>query len=232
MNPHLALSSINHYYGSAQSLRSVSLSIGRGKCLALLGRNGAGKSTLLRCITGLLAPSHGEIRLDDADITAWPSHRRSHAGIAYVPQGREIFSDLTVGENLRITAKAHGIRDSAIEDEVTTLFPVLREMWRRRGGDLSGGQQQQLAIGRALMGKPSILILDEPTEGIQPNIVNLIETVIADLKGRMTILLVEQYYDFAQTLADTYVVMERGAVIAEGEGADMGRDNISRFLSI
>lgn len=228
----LTVEGLRSRYGRIEVLHGVDLKVDSGEIVTVVGANGAGKTTLLRCLTGLLPLSQGQIRLDDADITTWPSHRRSHAGIAYVPQGREIFSDLTVGENLRIAAKAHGIRDRTVEEEITTMFPVLGEMWRRRGGDLSGGQQQQLAIGRALMGRPSLLILDEPTEGIQPNIVKLIETVIAGLKGRMTILLVEQYYDFAATLADTYVVLERGAIVASGEGSAMDRDNVSRFLSI
>jgi urea transport system ATP-binding protein len=149
-----------------------------------------------------------------------------------VPQGRDIFPDLSVGENLMISFKANGGVDSAVLDEVCTLFPVLRSMWRRRGGDLSGGQQQQLAIGRALMGRPRLLVLDEPTEGIQPSIVKSIEGVIASLKGRMSILLVEQYFDFAKSLADHYVVLNRGAVVAAGTGASMDKDTISRFLSI
>jgi urea transport system ATP-binding protein len=232
MTLHLEISAVDHHYGGAQSLRAVSFAVGRGECVALLGRNGAGKTTLLRCVTGVFRASRGAMRLNGDDIAAWPSYRRTRSGIGYVPQGREIFADLTVGENLRVAAKAIGVRDGAVEDEVCGLFPVLREMWRRRGGDLSGGQQQQLAIGRALMGRPTLLILDEPTEGIQPNIVKLIESVIAGLKGRITILLVEQYYDFARTLADKYVVLERGAVVAAGAGADMDRDQVSRFLSI
>ncbi len=232
MNACLSIARLDHRYGSAQSLRGVSLEIGRGQCLALLGRNGAGKTTLLRCLVGLLAPSGGRMLLDGQDIGAWPSFRRARGGIGYVPQGREIFTGLSVGENLLIAAKSHGMRDGAALDEVCALFPVLRTMWRRRGGDLSGGQQQQLAIGRALMGRPSLLVLDEPTEGIQPSVVKSIEQAIASLKGRVAILLVEQYYDFARTLADRYVVLERGAVAAEGAGADMDRDNVSRYLSI
>jgi urea transport system ATP-binding protein len=228
----LTLHDIDHHYGSAQSLRGVSLQIGDGECLALLGRNGAGKTTLLRCLTGLLRPSAGQIMADGVDIVAWPSFRRCRSGIGYVPQGREIFADLTVGENLMISFKANGGGDRAVIDEVCTMFPVLRTMWRRRGGDLSGGQQQQLAIGRALMGRPRLLVLDEPTEGIQPSIVKTIETVIASLKGRMSILLVEQYFDFAQSLADRYVGLSRGAVVAEGLGRDMDKSAISRFLSI
>ena len=174
----------------------------------------------------------GRILLGGVEIGGWPSFRRVRGGIGYVPQGREIFSDLSVGENLLISQKAHGGRDGAVLDEVASLFPVLRQMWRRRGGDLSGGQQQQLAIGRALMGSPTLLVLDEPTEGIQPSIVKSIEAVIASLKGRMSILLVEQYYDFAHSLADRYVVLNRGAVAASGDGAGMDRGTISRFLSI
>ncbi len=232
MNPCLSIARLDHRYGSAQSLRGVSLEIGRGQCLALLGRNGAGKTTLLRCLVGLLPPSGGRMLLDGQDIGAWPSFRRARGGIGYVPQGREIFTGLSVGENLLIAAKSHGVRDAAALDEVCALFPVLRTMWRRRGGDLSGGQQQQLAIGRALMGRPSLLVLDEPTEGIQPSVVKSIEGAIASLKGRVAILLVEQYYDFARTLADRYTVLERGAVAAEGAGADMDRDHVSRYLSI
>jgi urea transport system ATP-binding protein len=228
---HLHIDGLDHHYGSAQSLRGVSLAIEPGECVALLGRNGAGKTTLLRCIAGLLRPSSGQMLLDGLPIGAWPSFRRAHGGIGYVPQGREIFADLSVGENLMVSMRAHGKRDPALLDEICTLFPVLRTMWRRRGGDLSGGQQQQLAIGRALMGRPRLL-LDEPTEGIQPSIVKSIEAVIASLKGRMSILLVEQYFDFACSLADRYVVLQRGAVAATGAGAEMDRDAISRFLSI
>ncbi len=232
MTMDLAIKDLDHHYGSAQSLRGVSLDIRQGQCLALLGRNGAGKSTLLRCLVGLLRPSGGRIIADGTDIAGWPSFRRCRAGIGYVPQGREIFPDLSVGENLLISFRANGGTDDGVLDEVCALFPVLRSMWRRRGGDLSGGQQQQLAIGRALMGRPRLLVLDEPTEGIQPSIVKNIETVIASLKGRMSILLVEQYFDFAKSLADHFVVLNRGGVVASGAGASMDKDTISRFLSI
>ena len=232
MTAYLSIEGVDHHYGSAQSLRGVSLQVGRGQCVSLLGRNGAGKTTLLRCLVGLLPPSGGRMLLDGRDIGAWPSFRRARGGIGYVPQGRDIFPGLSVSENLQVAAKSQGVRDGAVLDEVCTLFPVLRAMWGRRGGDLSGGQQQQLAIGRALMGRPSLLVLDEPTEGIQPSIVAAIEGAVASLKGRIAILLVEQYYDFARSLADRYVVLERGAVAAEGAGADMDRDNVSRYLSI
>ena len=242
MTDHLAIDALDHHYGSAQSLRGVSLSIRPGECLALLGRNGAGKTTLLRCLTGALRPTSGRILLDGADIVAWPGHRRCHAGIGYVPQGREIFSDLSVAENLAIAHRARRKRagqgttpadtEHAALDEVFALFPVLREMGRRRGGDLSGGQQQQLAIGRALMGRPRLLVLDEPTEGVQPSLVKAIEAAITSLKGRMSILLVEQYLDFAAALADRYVVLGRGAVVARGRGPDLPRDGLDRFLSV
>ena len=232
MSAYFAVDSLDHHYGSAQSLRGVSLALDEGQCLALLGRNGAGKTTLLRCLVGLLAPSAGQIALQGRDIAGWPSFRRVRGGIGYVPQGREIFAGLSVAENMLISQKAHGGADKDTLDEVCTLFPVLRAMWTRRGGDLSGGQQQQLAIARALMGRPRLLLLDEPTEGVQPSIVKSIEAVIARLKGRMSILLVEQYYDFARPLADRYVVLDRGAVVAQGHGADMDRDGVSRLLSI
>lgn len=228
----LSIEDLNHHYGSAQSLRGISLDIADGECVTLLGRNGAGKTTMLRCLVGLLRPSSGRISLDGVDITNWPSFRRCRGGIGYVPQGRDIFADLSVGENLMISSKAHGIRDSTALDEVCEMFPVLRQMWRRRGGDLSGGQQQQLSIGRALMGRPRLLVLDEPTEGIQPNIVKAIEHVISSLKGKISILLVEQYFDFAQSLADQYVVLNRGTVVAAGVGKEMDKDQLSRFLSI
>ena len=232
MSAHLSMDAVDVHYGSAQILRGVSLAMAEGQCLALLGRNGAGKTTLLRCLVGLLAPSAGQITLGGIDIGGWPSFRRTRAGIGYVPQGREIFADLSVAENLLIGQKARGISDSAWLDEICTLFPVLRQMWRRRGGDLSGGQQQQLAIGRALMGRPRLLVLDEPTEGIQPSVVKSIEAVIASLKGRMSILLVEQYFDFARQLADRFVVLDRGAVAASGDASEMDRDRLARFLSV
>ena len=232
MTPLLAIDGVDHHYGSAQSLRAVSLEIAEGECLALLGRNGAGKTTLLRCLMGLLPLSRGRITLRGESIGGWSSSRRVRAGIGYVPQGRDIFADLSVAENLLIGQKVRGARDEPLLDEVCSLFPILRGMWNRRGGDLSGGQQQQLAIGRALMTRPRLLVLDEPTEGIQPSIVRSIEDVIASVKGRMSILLVEQYFDFARSLADRYVVLNRGAVALSGNGAEMDRDTLGRYLSI
>ena len=233
MSADLRIEGLDHHYGTAQSLRGVSLAIAPGQCLALLGRNGAGKTTLLRCLGGLHPSSGGRIVLDGVPIDDWPSYRRARAGIATVPQGREIFASLTVGENLLLGAKAQAIHDSgALVDEVCALFPVLRTMWARRGGDLSGGQQQQLAIGRALMGRPRLLVLDEPTEGVQPSIVRAIEAAIGSLKSRMSILLVEQYVDFARSLADRFVVLSRGAVVAEGDVAQMDHDALRGFLAI
>jgi urea transport system ATP-binding protein len=175
----------------------------------------------------------GQILLEGKDITRAPSHERARAGLGYVPQGREIFADLSVGQNIEIVLRNHHVETpDVLTDEIVTLFPVLGEMWRRRGGDLSGGQQQQLAIGRALASQPKLLILDEPTEGIQPSIVQAIEDAIRQLKGRMAILLVEQYYDFAQSLADSYVVLDRGRVLRSGRGADMEADGVADLLSI
>jgi urea transport system ATP-binding protein len=223
---------LDQYYGSAQVLRGVSFEIAPGECLAVLGRNGAGKTTLLKCIAGVLAQSRGGIFVDDEDISTWATHRRSKAGLAYVPQGREIFSELTVRENIEAAARAHGtLRDGAVEEAVA-LFPILREMWRRSGGALSGGQQQQLAIARALVTRPKLLILDEPTEGIQPNIVAAIKEVIEALKTRISVLLVEQYLDFAVGLSDAYLVLSRGAIVDAGRRETMNRDALSRHISI
>lgn len=223
---------LDQYYGSAQVLRQVSFEIKPGECLAVLGRNGAGKTTLLKCLMGVLPVARGRVLVDDADITGWPSHRRSAAGLAYVPQGREIFSELTVAENIEAAARAHGtLRTSALDDTIA-LFPVLKQMWRRPGGALSGGQQQQLAIARALVTQPSLLILDEPTEGIQPSIVTAIEEILVSFKGKISLLLVEQYLDFAVRLADDFVVLSRGAIVETGRMEASSRDLLSRYISI
>ncbi|MGA0564406.1 urea ABC transporter ATP-binding subunit UrtE [Ancylobacter sp. VNQ12] len=223
---------LDQYYGSAQVLRHVGFEIQPGECMAVLGRNGAGKSTLLKCIMGVLAPSAGRVLLDGADVTGWSPNRRSRAGLAYVPQGREIFSELTVGENIEAAARAHGTYGTRAMDEALDLFPVLREIWKRPGGVLSGGQQQQLAIARALVTQPRLLILDEPTEGIQPNIVALIGEVLRALKGRMSILLVEQYLDFAIETADAFVILSRGAVVETGRAPTMNRAHLTRFIAV
>ncbi|KQZ40101.1 urea ABC transporter ATP-binding subunit UrtE [Duganella sp. Root1480D1] len=226
---------LNQYYGSSHTLRSISLQVARGQCLALLGRNGVGKTTLLKCLMGVLPVSGGTVRLAGRDITRQPPHVRAAAGIAYVPQGREIFARLTVEENLRMgMAILPGRQAARISGEVYELFPVLKDMLQRRGGDLSGGQQQQLAIARALLQRPQVLILDEPTEGIQPSIIKDIERVIRLLRqrGDMAILLCEQYFDFAHALADQFVVLSRGAVVAAGSQAQMAGDDVTRYLSV
>jgi urea transport system ATP-binding protein len=224
--------SLDQHYGSAQVLRQVGFEIMPGECLAVLGRNGAGKTTLLKCLMGVLPVSRGRVLVDDTEISTWPSHRRSAAGLAYVPQGREIFSELTVGENIEAAARAHGTFGTNVLDETIALFPVLKQMWRRPGGALSGGQQQQLAIARALVTKPSILILDEPTEGIQPNLVAAIKDVLAAFKGRISLLLVEQYLDFAISLADAFVVLSRGTVAEAGRMESSSRELLSRYIAI
>jgi urea transport system ATP-binding protein len=203
-----------------------------GECLAVLGRNGAGKTTLLKCLMGVLPVSRGRVLVDDTEISGWPSHRRSAAGLAYVPQGREIFSELTVGENIEAAARAHGTFGTPAMDDTIALFPVLKQMWRRPGGALSGGQQQQLAIARALVTQPGLLILDEPTEGIQPNLVAAIKDVLAAFKGKISLLLVEQYLDFAVSLADAFVVLSRGTVAEQGRMEQSSRDLLSRYIAI
>ena len=229
----LAVSNLNQYYGGSHILRNLSFEAPAGKVTALLGRNGVGKSTLLKTLMGLLPAKSGQVLFQQKDITAVKPYERVRAGIGYVPQGREIFPRLTVEENLQmgLAARPSG---TSIPERIFEMFPVLRSMLRRRGGDLSGGQQQQLAIGRALAVGPRLLILDEPTEGIQPSIIKDIERAIRTLaeSGEMEILLVEQYYDFARSLADQYLVMERGEIAARGAGADMDRDDVRRLLAV
>jgi urea transport system ATP-binding protein len=228
----LSVANLNQYYGGSHILRDLSFEVPAGKVTALLGRNGVGKSTLLKALMGLVPPRTGTVKFAGQDLTHAKPDTRARAGIGYVPQGREIFPRLSVGENLEIgLATKPG---AAVPARVFELFPVLREMLRRRGGDLSGGQQQQLAIGRALAMGPALLILDEPTEGIQPSIIKDIERVIRSLarSGEMAILLVEQYYDFARSLADQYLVMERGEFVARGPGADMDVDRVKELLAV
>jgi urea transport system ATP-binding protein len=229
----LAVSDLNQYYGGSHILRNLSFEAPAGKVTALLGRNGVGKSTLLKTLMGLLPAKSGQVLFQQRDITAVKPYERARAGIGYVPQGREIFPRLTVEENLQM-GLATGPPGTRIPERIFEMFPVLRTMLRRRGGDLSGGQQQQLAIGRALAVRPKMLILDEPTEGIQPSIIKDIERAIRTLaeSGEMAILLVEQYYDFARSLADQYLVMERGEIVARGAGADMDRDDVRRLLAV
>jgi urea transport system ATP-binding protein len=231
----LEATQLNQYYGSSHTLRGVSLSVRKGECMALLGRNGVGKTTLLKCLMGVLPVASGGVVLNGRDITKMTPHKRAAAGIAYVPQGREIFARLTVEENLLMgMAVKSGRQSKLIREEVYELFPVLKDMLQRRGGDLSGGQQQQLAIARALLADPQVLILDEPTEGIQPSIIKDIERVIRLLRerGDMAILLCEQYFDFAKALADQFVVLSRGAVVAQGGPAEIDSEDVRRHLAI
>jgi urea transport system ATP-binding protein len=229
----LTIANVNQYYGGSHILRDVAFDVPDGKCTALLGRNGVGKTTLLKCLMGLLPIRSGDIRLHERSIASLPPYARAALGIGYVPQGREIFPRLTVGENLQM-GLATQKRGTGIPGFIFEMFPVLKDMLGRRGGDLSGGQQQQLAIGRALALRPKLLILDAPTEGIQPSIIKDIERAIRKLtgSGEMAILLVEQYYDFAKSLADRYVVLSRGEVVAKGDGADMDANDVRRFLAV
>ena len=230
----LEVASIDLHYGAAQALRAVSLSARLGEVTCVLGRNGVGKTSLLRALVGQHPISRGAIRFDGHDITRLPPHERARGGIAYVPQGREIFPLLTVEENLK-TGFAPLKRDErVVPDDIFSLFPVLGEMLRRRGGDLSGGQQQQLAIGRALVMRPRLLLLDEPTEGIQPSIIKDIGRAIAYLRGlkQMAIVLVEQYLDFARELGDQFVVMERGSITYSCDRANMEEAALKRALAI
>ncbi len=223
--------SLDVYYGESRILRSVDIAVRPGRITALMGRNGVGKTTLLKAIIGLLPARAGSVSLQGVDLTRQAPERRARAGIAYVPQGREIFPKLTVEENLRMGLESRpGPRPPRLpKDEVYGMFPFLAKMEKRLGGNLSGGQQQQLAIARALLGKPKVLLLDEPTEGIQPSIVEDIGRVLEDLKakGDLAILLVEQFLDFARSLADDYVILERGAVVEAG-GIDLLDDEKAR----
>jgi urea transport system ATP-binding protein len=229
----LTVSALNQYYGGSHTLRDVAFEAPGGAVTAILGRNGVGKSTLLKCLVGLLPTRSGTIRFGDVDVTRAAPYERARLGLGYVPQGREIFPRLTVEENLRM-GLATKKRGMPLPQRIFEMFPVLRDMLKRRGGDLSGGQQQQLAIGRALAMSPRLLVLDEPTEGIQPSIIKDIERAIRLLaaEGEMAILLVEQYYDFARSLADRYVVLSRGEVIKSGRGTDMDADNVRACLTV
>ena len=229
----LSVDGIDLYYGAAQALRGVSLKAEPGRVTCVLGRNGVGKSSLLRAIVGHQPIAGGRILWQDSDIARLPAHTRARRGIAYVPQGREIFPLLTVKENLETGFAPVGRKLRFVPDEIFELFPVLETMMGRRGGDLSGGQQQQLAIGRALVTRPKLLVLDEPTEGIQPSVIKDIGRAIAYLrdKGDMAIVLVEQYFDFARELADDYIVMDRGAVVLGGDKADMVDREVRSYMT-
>ena len=231
--PLLQVSNVNQFYGGSHILRDVSFEARLGRITVLLGRNGVGKTTLLKSLMGAVPIRDGRISFNGQAIERAAPYERARAGIGYVPQGREIFARLTVEDNLRM-GLATQPAGTNIPAELFDLFPVLKQMMQRRGGDLSGGQQQQLAIARALAAKPKLLVLDEPTEGIQPSIIKDIGRVIRMLasRGDMAILLCEQYYDFAEELADDYLVMERGEVIARGMGSDMQRNNVRQLVAI
>lgn len=231
----LTVTDLNQYYGGSHILRGLSFSAPPGEITCLLGRNGVGKTTLLKCLMGVVPVKSGTIHWQQSVINQRKPHQRVQAGIAYVPQGREIFPRLTVEENLLIgLSRFSGVQGKSVPEEIYQLFPVLHDMKQRRGGDLSGGQQQQLAIGRALACKPQLLILDEPTEGIQPSVIKEIGAVIRQLaqRGDMAILLVEQFYDFAAELADSYLVMSRGEIVQRGRGAEMEKEGVRGLVAI
>jgi len=229
----LEVHSLNQYYGGSHILRDIAFEARPGEVTVVLGRNGVGKTTLLKSLMGVVQARSGDVRLDGAELGGLAPYERVRRGVGYVPQGREIFGRLTVMDNLRmgLASKPDG---GDVPAELFELFPVLAQMKHRRGGDLSGGQQQQLAIARALAPGPRLLLLDEPTEGIQPSVIKDIGRVIRQLADRktMAIVLVEQYYDFAADLADAYIVMERGAVVARGAGAAMASDGVRTLMSV
>lgn len=231
----LQVAELHQYYGGSHILRGLSFEVHPGEITCLLGRNGVGKTTLLKCLMGLLPAKSGDIHWQGKRINAAKPHQRVRAGMAYVPQGREIFARLTVEENLLMgLSRFSGAQATRVPDDIYQLFPVLHDMKLRRGGDLSGGQQQQLAIGRALACRPQLLILDEPTEGIQPSVIKEIGAVIRQLaaRGDMAILLVEQFYDFAAELADRYLVMSRGAIVQRGNGEEMEAQGVRQLVTI
>jgi urea transport system ATP-binding protein len=230
----LKIENVNLFYGAAQALRGVSLSATIGKVTCLLGRNGVGKTSLLRAICGLQPIASGSIALDGKDVSKLPAYERARLGVAIVPQGREIFSLLTVKENLETGFAPVKREHKHVPDEVFELFPVLKSMLRRRGGDLSGGQQQQLAIGRALTMRPKLLVLDEPTEGIQPSVIKDIGRAITYLRNRgdMAILLVEQYLEFAHELADDFAVMDRGEVVMSGTRETFDAEAVRKHMTV
>lgn len=230
----LQAANLNLYYGASHALRDVGVSAEIGKITCILGRNGVGKTSLMRALVGLQTVRSGSVMWEGQDITALKPHERARRGIAMVPQGREIFPRLTVYENLETGLAPLPRGERKIEDDIFALFPVLHEMRNRRGGDLSGGQQQQLAIARALVTRPRLLLLDEPTEGIQPSIIKDIGRVIRDLanRGTMAIVLVEQYFDFARALADRFILLQRGEVVVEGDASRLDADDVRRYLTV
>jgi urea transport system ATP-binding protein len=230
----LAVENIDLYYGASRALHGVSVAAGQGKVTCILGRNGVGKTSLIRAISGLASIKAGRLSFEGKDITKMSTADRARSGIALVPQGREIFAQLTVAENLRTGFAVLPRKERAFPEDIFDLFPVLKSMLHRRGGDLSGGQQQQLAIARALVMRPKLLLLDEPTEGIQPSIIKDIERVIALLRNRgtMAIVLVEQYFDFAKRLADNFIVLDRGRIVAAGDQNALESTDLRAHLTV
>lgn len=230
----LSIRNLSFSYASIRTLRNIDMTMAEGRVTCVMGRNGVGKTTLLKNIMGLLRPSSGSVRLGDREITGEPAHRCAQAGLALVPQGRQIFPKLTVEENLRIGLEASRERSRTIPEDVYDVFPVLKSMAKRNGGDLSGGQQQQLAIARALVGRPRVLLLDEPTEGIQPNIIQQIGEVLHTLveERGITVVLVEQYLDFVTEFGHGFYIMNRGRVVADGKTSDLSPDVVRAYLSV
>ncbi len=230
-NTVLEVSGLWSGYGEGMVLQGVDLEAARGKVTCLVGRNGAGKTTTLKTVMGLLSAAQGTVKVDGVDVTALPPYERAHAGIGYVPQGREIFPQLTVRENLQLGLEARGGKGE-IDESIFETFPILREFLDRKGGDLSGGQQQQLAIARALMGKPKVLVLDEPTEGIQPNVIDEIGDVLRRLSSDIAVFIVEQYLEFVLGIADDCYVLEKGRVIMHGAPAELDQAKLQETMSL
>ncbi len=230
----LTVDNVSFSYGSIRTLQDVCMSMNAGEVTCIMGRNGVGKTTLLKNIMGLLQSSQGSIQIGNQEVTNLSAHRRAKSGLGLVPQGRQIFAKLTVEENLKVGLQANPKRGATIPNHVYETFPVLHEMKGRMGGDLSGGQQQQLAIARALVGDPKVLLLDEPTEGIQPNIIQQIGGVLQDLatQSGMTIILVEQYLDFVREFGDRFYIMNRGRVVADGTTEQLTDELVSQHLSV
>jgi urea transport system ATP-binding protein len=230
----LSVRNLSFSYGTIPTLRDINMEMAPGRVTCVMGRNGVGKTTLMRNLMGQLRPSGGKVSMAGLDLTALPAYRRSRAGLALVPQGREIFPKLTVEENLRIGLEARADRSKTIPEEIYGLFPVLKQMAHRMGGDLSGGQQQQLAIARAVVGGPKVLLLDEPTEGIQPNIIDQIGEVLHKFVDelKMTVIVVEQYLDFVREFGHQFYIMDRGRVVAEGTTSQLTAEMVSKHLSV
>ena len=233
-NTLLAVNKLNQFYGESHTLWDMDIEIKQGEFICLMGRNGVGKTTLLKSVMGLLPSSSGSITFDGLDITKQGAERRAKIGVGYVPQGREIFPQMTVEENLRIGLAARRDKIKQIPEHIYEIFPVLKDMLHRRGGDLSGGQQQQLAIGRALVLDPKMLILDEPTEGIQPNIVHDIGSILLKLNQDegITILIVEQKLPFARRVGQRFVIMDRGRKVSEGQMSELDDNIVQKYLSV